>query len=181
MTSWSICIKQPEHWVCSEFTSQLLFFLIWANGRIRNTSSLMTLVLAGGLSAWIRMLVRASVADFLNVFTQKANYVRYSVSTQTGAVTSLYAWVLKGVFLLNTYPKFTVLLHVKETVFSAEWMNEQPNQWTSKKLRPVTSQEALLLQTPCNWGATFASRPREESRHLIFLVLLFKNLNFIYF
>ena len=38
----------------------------------------MTLVLAGGLSAWIRMLVRASVADFLNVFTQKANYVRYS-------------------------------------------------------------------------------------------------------
>ena len=75
--------------------------------------------------------------------------------------------------ILGTYPKFTVLLYVKETVFSAEWMNEQPNKWTSKKLCPVTSQEALLLQTPCNWGATLASRPREESRHLIFLDLLF--------
>ena len=61
---------------------------------------------------------RASAADFLNVFAQKANYVRYSVYTATSS--HLSVCMSPERCILGTYPKFTVLLYVKETVFSAE-------------------------------------------------------------
>lgn len=106
---------------------------------------------AGEPSAWVRMFVRQKVLQNFKKYSPRRPAMSETLCIHSHD--SMYVCVLKGVSVMSRYPKFTLCLHVKETVFCS--MNEWMSEWTNRqapfsKPRPNWNQQTPTgPQQPC--------------------------------